>query len=336
MKDYHGFKHHGSWYKGNLHCHTTMSDGEWTPERAVEEYKNAGYQFLALSEHDLYLDVRETFDREGFITIPAFEWGAVLYCDHGTKKRFQVHHLHGILGTKKMQNEAPKPPYQHMEAIPKREYYKTWDPVQVAQEMADELKAHGMIVTYNHPVWSRVTSAEFMDTKGLDALEIYNYCGELESATGDAVMHWDEMLRAGKKIHGFASDDNHNVLEDSFGGWIVVQASELTHEAIVENFLEGNYYSSSGPEIFDWGIKDGKAWISCSNVNQVRFIAGNIINDGFVVIGEKYQDNLTGGEYQLKGHESYVRAEARDKYGRTAWTNPIYLDEEEETWHVGE
>ncbi|MFQ9652829.1 MAG: hypothetical protein ACLRZZ_23900 [Enterocloster sp.] len=27
-----------------------------------------------------------------------------------------------------------------------------------------------------------------------------------------------------------------------------------------------------------------------------------------------------------KGHETYIRVEAVDKYGRTAWTNPIYLE----------
>ena len=42
--------------------------------------------------------------------------------------------------------------------------------------------------------------------------------------------------------------------------------------------------------------------------------------------GKRFEDSLTHGEYTLKGHETYVRAEAVDKYGRTAWTNPIYLD----------
>ena len=73
-------------------------------------------------------------------------------------------------------------------------------------------------------------------------------------------------------------------------------------------------------------VRDGKAWIDTSEVNHINFVAGNIINDGTTVLGKRFEDSLTHGEYTLKGHETYVRAEAVDKYGRTAWTNPIYLD----------
>ena len=27
-------------YKANLHCHTTISDGVWTPEQVKEEYES--------------------------------------------------------------------------------------------------------------------------------------------------------------------------------------------------------------------------------------------------------------------------------------------------------
>ena len=51
-----------------------------------------------------------------------------------------------------------------------------------------------------------------------------------------------------------------------------------------------------------------------------------IINDGTTVLGERFKDTLSHAKYQLKGHETYVRVEAVDRYGRTAWTNPIYLE----------
>ena len=50
------------------------------------------------------------------------------------------------------------------------------------------------------------------------------------------------------------------------------------------------------------------------------------INDGITVLGERFKDTLSHAKYQLKGHETYVRVEAVDRYGRTAWTNPIYLE----------
>lgn len=194
--------------------------------------------------------------------------------------------------------------------------------------MADMLRDHGCVTTYNHPIWSRVTEEEFIHIEGISSLEIFNFNTVQESNTGYDVTYWDRMLRMGKKINAFASDDNHNegLFEDSCGGWICVQSPELSHDGIVQNFIDGNYYSSSGPEIYDWGVRDGKVWIDTSNVNHVNFVCGNIINDGTTVLGERFKDTLNHAEYALKGHETYIRVEAVDKYGRTAWTNPIYLE----------
>ena len=43
------FRHKGLWFKGNLHSHTTVSDGKLTPKQLVYLYKNRGYSFLALT-----------------------------------------------------------------------------------------------------------------------------------------------------------------------------------------------------------------------------------------------------------------------------------------------
>ena len=63
----------------------------------------------------------------------------------------------------------------------------------------------------------------------------------------------------------------------------------------------------TGPEIHDWGVRDGKVWIDTSAVNHVNFVCGNIINDGITVLGERFKDTLSHAKYQLKGHETYVR-----------------------------
>lgn len=41
-----------TWWKGNLHTHTLWSDGDSFPETVVEWYKDNGYNFLALSDHN--------------------------------------------------------------------------------------------------------------------------------------------------------------------------------------------------------------------------------------------------------------------------------------------
>ena len=40
------------WYKGNLHCHTYWSDGAAFPDQAVREYRDAGYDFCAVTDHN--------------------------------------------------------------------------------------------------------------------------------------------------------------------------------------------------------------------------------------------------------------------------------------------
>ena len=37
--------------KGNCHCHTTCSDGACSPKETVHKYRNAGYDFLYLTDH---------------------------------------------------------------------------------------------------------------------------------------------------------------------------------------------------------------------------------------------------------------------------------------------
>ena len=45
----------GNFYKANLHCHTTLSDGRLTPEEVKEFYKNRGYSIVAYTDHDILI-----------------------------------------------------------------------------------------------------------------------------------------------------------------------------------------------------------------------------------------------------------------------------------------
>ena len=44
------------WYKGNLHTHSYWSDGNQFPEVILERYKDRGYDFVALSDHNVLAD----------------------------------------------------------------------------------------------------------------------------------------------------------------------------------------------------------------------------------------------------------------------------------------
>jgi hypothetical protein len=44
----------GAWYRGNTHTHSLWSDGDLAPEGVVARYREAGYHFLVLSDHDVF------------------------------------------------------------------------------------------------------------------------------------------------------------------------------------------------------------------------------------------------------------------------------------------
>lgn len=326
IKNQKGFQGYANWYKGNLHSHTTNSDGKLSPSEAAALYRHKGYHFLCFSEHDLYTDYTKEFNEPDFMILPGMESSAVLW-DVGGGRPLATHHMHGIKGSKKAQQEAKKTPLKHMERWERKESVGIWNEYEEAQKLNDALRERGLLTTYNHPIWSKVSEEAVCYIENLWAVEIYNYNTVNESGTGYNTTFWDRMLRTGKRVHGFASDDNHNegFFPDSGGGFVVVNAEELTHEAIVRNLQSGNFYSSSGPKIMDWGVRDGNVYVECSPVNRVNFICGNRVNYGGTVMGREREDEVTVAEYELQGDETYVRIECVDKYGYTAWSNALFM-----------
>src|SRR5690606_189247 len=44
------------WWKGNLHTHSLWSDGDDYPESIIEWYRERGYHFVAMSDHNILPD----------------------------------------------------------------------------------------------------------------------------------------------------------------------------------------------------------------------------------------------------------------------------------------
>jgi hypothetical protein len=49
------------WYRGNTHTHTLWSDGDGAPEAVTQWYKEHGYQFLVLSDHNVIAEAEKWF-----------------------------------------------------------------------------------------------------------------------------------------------------------------------------------------------------------------------------------------------------------------------------------
>lgn len=297
------FDGNGNWYKGNLHCHSTVSDGVLTPEQVVELYYKNGWNFLALTEHSIYTDWKE-FDREDFIIIPGVE----ISIDE--KERPRCYHLVALSdGSREI---------LHKELLTG----KAWNGPNSVQETIDTLTRRGLYIILCHPIWSRTEFEDFKDFEGYFGIEIYNHGCEMENHTGFSTVYWDSLLRRGRKIWGLATDDAHHRIKDHLGGWVMVKAESLTKPNIISALLEGRFYSSTGPFIYNFGIEDGEVFIECSEVKAIHFVTYESLGQSFYA---NDGDLLTSARFKLKGKELYVRVECIDRDGRVAWTNPIFL-----------
>ncbi|MBD2868953.1 CehA/McbA family metallohydrolase domain-containing protein [Paenibacillus arenilitoris] len=310
------FIENGTFFKGNIHSHTTRSDGFYAPAKLVEMYKERGYSFLVLSDHEKFFDSTE-FDDPGFLVYPGLEWSA-----KHLNKPDQWNDLQGLfVGTLSdhFREEQKWGHDQYLESVSGHSH-------RAVQRAIDCLREAGHLSIYNHPRISRVEPEEILGLEGLFALEIYNHKSEVYCGNGTATFYWDWLLRKGKRLYGVADDDNHNQeagnrTRDSFGGWIMVKARELSRSALAEALIQGSFYSSTGPEIYEYGIDDGMIKIVTSPVQSIRFITDGSFGQNWTA---EDGTSLTEASYSLTGKEVYVRVECMDAHGKVAWSNPIF------------
>ena len=299
------FSKEGKWFKGNIHAHTTVTDGTVTPEKQAEDYRAQGYDFLALTDHNV-MPTHAALNREDFLMLPGWERDI----PYGTTKCI---HLVGLFP-----EDTPD------DAYVKRE--RGNPDTMSMQDLVDEMKREGQFVVLAHPVWSRMEPEEIRALHGFDAIEVFNTGTERLCHAGHAEVHWDMLLREGRPVLGVACDDTHGktARSDRFAGWMMVNAPKLDRASILEALREGNYYSTMGPQLHDVSVEDGVVHVECSPCSEVHVIT-------YPPRGKAHyaqERPLTQVDYPLKGGERYVRVECTDVYGKTAWSNPIMLDEE--------
>ena len=76
-RSYRGDRSAWRWYKGNTHTHTLQSDGDSTPDEVTRWYKERGYHFLVLSDHNVLTPIAELARAhavpEQFLLVPGEE-----------------------------------------------------------------------------------------------------------------------------------------------------------------------------------------------------------------------------------------------------------------------
>jgi hypothetical protein len=290
------FKEKGFWFKGNIHAHTTNSDGALDPRQISFLYKANGYDFLFITDHGKTTDVKRlSEDFEDFLVLPGVELSV------GSSE----------VGTK-----------YHLVALNLRQVIQSDDP----QSAIDEAIEEGAEVVIGHPYWSSLTVNDLIRYKGYLGIEIFNSTCHLSISKGYSTTHWDDLLARGRFAYGFAVDDAHWHFNphrpvDACYSWIMVKAPSLTLRSLMNALRNGLFYSSSGPEIHDVDFQDGFIRLRSSPARVISFIANTALGERFTA-----QDKpICEAEYKMRGVERYIRIEVEDEIGRTAWTNPIVL-----------
>lgn len=292
--------------KGNLHTHTTRSDGKDKPAAVIAQYIKNNYDFLAITDHNFYNF--EAFGQQGITIIPGMEIDRNLQTNLGVKTFHTV-----CIGSEKgngfEQDEKFLQGGTYFEAL--GQYQKT----------LDEVHKKNNLTIYCHPEWSRTAARDFEDLTGNFAMEIWNSGCAQENDCDTNAPYWDELLLQGKKIFGVATDDGHRA-ENNCCGWIMVK-SEKGVENILEALKRGAFYSSCGPVIKDFYIEGDQVFIECSPCQYAGFVFGNVPNR----LTHAEKELVEGTSHPIPKKSTYVRGVVKDEKGCMAWTNPIFLDE---------
>ena len=148
----------------------------------------------------------------------------------------------------------------------------------------------------------------------------------------DDQRYYDFLLRKGNRIRCVAADDNHNGVGldmehprfDSFGGFTMIRAEELTHEAIIEALEKGNCYASGGPEIKELYYEDGVVHIETSEAEMIVLSSGNrYTRSARAAKG----GNVTSADFDVRPVKGYFRITVTDKFGKKAYTNAYFPEE---------
>ena len=169
----------GNWYKGNLHLHTSNSDGRLSPEAVVRLYQEHGYDFVAITDHNKVT----LLEPSKFSTL--LIRGEEIDILHD---RF-INRMHlvaiGIDRPIEVSDEARK--------------------AGDARPIIRAVKAAGGEVIVAHPWWSMLTLEDLIACEEALALEVYNTGCQAEVSTGYSMVHWDMYLNTGRVMYGVAS-----------------------------------------------------------------------------------------------------------------------------------
>lgn len=328
-----------NFYKANLHCHTTYSDGRKTPSEIKQRYKELGYSIVAYTDHDIMVPHPELCD-ESFLALNGFECEVdeAQVNENGYRKCCHIcmiaidpdnvvqpcwNRERYVWGNARLHRDEVK----FDESEP--DYIREFGSKGVSDIMT-RCREKGFFVTYNHPSWSLEDFGDYMGYTGMHAMEIFNG-GCIAAGYDDYNPRvYDDMLRGGKKIYAIGADDNHNGHgdssrhSDSGWAWTVIAAESLDYRAVTSALLRGEFYASEGPQINALWYEDGKLFVRCSEADKICCTYKTRKAEIALAEGGEL---LTGASFNFPKERCFARITVTDAQGRHACTNAIFFED---------
>jgi len=300
------------WYKGNTHTHTLNSDGDSTPDDVVRWYREHGYQFLVLTDHNFHTNV------DGLNAL------------HAADDQFLV-----IRGEEVTSTSKGKPVHVNGLDTNRRVGAQTGAPdstiVDVLQRSVDAVRAASGVPTINHPNFGwALTIDDMRQVRNNKLFEIFNGHPEVNNVGGGNVPGleeiWDRLLSSGMLLYGVAVDDAHvfkkpgdPAVAGPGRGWVMVRSDRLEPRALLASMERGDFYASTGVALdsFEATAKGMTVKVKPQGTSKYRI---QFIGRGGRVLSEVADSSAT---YAFTGDEGYVRAKVLESNGRLAWGQPV-------------
>jgi hypothetical protein len=299
----------GTWFKGNLHAHTLNSDGDSTPDDVVRWYREHGYNFVTLTDHNYLTSV------DGLNAL------------HGADGRFLV-----IKGEEVTDRFGEKP--IHVNGLAPDSFIKPpggTSVVNMVQNMVDAIRQGGGAPSINHPNFGwAITGDELAQVQRTRLFEVFSGHPTVNNLGGGGMPGleevWDRILSSGKLLYGIAVDDAHTFKrpEDKTAarpgtGWVVVRTPRLEARAIVDAVERGDFYGSTGVEMLAIDTSASAMTLRIKTQSSSKYRIQFIGRQGRVLS----EATASPATYTFKGDEGYVRAKVLESNGAIAWIQPV-------------
>lgn len=293
------------WLRANLHTHTTNSDGDSPPAEVVAWYRDAGYDVLAVTDHDVLTEPADLAALAGPMLLV-----------RGEELTSGDVHVNGL----GLPRELPPA----LEGDVRRRL----------QGNIDAIRDAGGVPSVNHPNFRwQVRVDDLAELRDLRLFEIHNAGPEVNNLGGregfPAVERvWDLLLSAGHRLVGIAVDDAHffrvwgRQYSNPGRAWMMIRAERATEAEVLTALEAGHCYASTGVTLGHVAATGRELAVEVEAQWELHYRTTFVGREGRVL---DVQEGPSA-RYRLHSGDGYVRARVDDSDGLTAWTQPLFED----------